>query len=188
MHSHSPPHPALASSQTPGFPLPSPLTRRRVPRWTPYTLLLLTGIGLQYFYTAADSAVSTANAELKAHTDIYASSGGLNSAPDVQEQTPRIADWLVLCGGFGLLETTRGVRSWLENRCVVALGRRSLSYFLTQSVVIYSAAIPLYLHLVVDKDVSGVAATLGGGDSEFVVGGVELGVDEEVKDGRMRRV
>lgn len=34
-----------------------------------------------------------------------------------------------------------------------------LGYFLTQSIVIYSAAIPFYLHLVMDKDVSGIAAT-----------------------------
>lgn len=87
----------------------------------------MVGIGLQYFYTTSDSAVETANAELKAHTDIYGSSGGLNTTPDLREQTPRIADWLVLCGGFLLLETRTGVQNWFKNAVMVILGRRSLS-------------------------------------------------------------
>ncbi|TEY65918.1 hypothetical protein BOTCAL_0135g00050 [Botryotinia calthae] len=143
-----------------GFPLPKRITKKRIPSWIPYTFALLVGIGLQYFYITSDSAVETANAELKAHTDIYGSSGGLNTTPDLKEQTPRIADWLVLCGGFLLLETRTSVQYLFKNSVLVSLGRRSLSYFLTQSIVIYSAAIPLYLHLVVDKAVSGIVATI----------------------------
>ncbi|CAD6442146.1 8d9f3990-add8-4178-8149-cf3797e2eb55 [Sclerotinia trifoliorum] len=150
--------PLLLHSKT-GFPLPKQLTKKRVPSWMPYTLILLIGIGLQYFYITSNSEVKTANAELKAHTDIYGSSGGLNTTPDLKEQTPRIADWLILCGGFLLLETRKGVQNLFKNTVMIALGKRSLSYFLTQSIVVYSAAIPLYLHLVVDKDVSDIAAT-----------------------------
>ncbi|TGO59428.1 hypothetical protein BOTNAR_0162g00080 [Botryotinia narcissicola] len=142
-----------------GFPLPKRITKKRIPSWIPYTFILLVGIGLQYFYTTADSAVETANAELKAHTDIYGSSSGLNTTPDLKEQTPRIADWLVLCGGFLLLETRTSVQNLFKNAVLASLGRRSLSYFLTQSIVLYSAAIPLYLYLVMDNYVSGIAAT-----------------------------
>ncbi|ATZ50336.1 hypothetical protein BCIN_05g06950 [Botrytis cinerea B05.10] len=143
-----------------GLPLPIRITKKRIPSWILYTFILLVGTGLQYFYITSDSAVETANAELKAHTDMYGSSGGLNTTPDLREQTPSIADWLVLCGGFLWLETRTSVQNLFKNAVLVSLGRRSLSYFLTQSIVIYSAAIPLYLHLVVDKAVSGIVATI----------------------------
>ncbi|TGO89031.1 hypothetical protein BPOR_0128g00050 [Botrytis porri] len=153
------PNSPLLTISAAGFPLPKRITKKRIPSWIPYTFILLVGIGLQYFYTTSNAALEAANAELKAHTDIYGSSGGLNTTPDLKEQTPRIADWLVLCGGFLLLETRTSVQNLCKNAVLASLGRRSLSYFLTQSIFIYSAAIPLYLHLVVDKNVSGIAAT-----------------------------
>ncbi|KAG4035147.1 hypothetical protein MFRU_002g04910 [Monilinia fructicola] len=121
------PHSPLLAYSASGFPLPHHLTKKRIPSWIPYTFILSIGVALQYFYTTSESAVATSNAELKAHTEIYGSSGGLNTTPDLREQTPRIADWLVLSGGFLLLETRRGVQKWFKNRLVVALGRRSLS-------------------------------------------------------------
>ncbi|PQE29757.1 aspartic-type endopeptidase protein [Rutstroemia sp. NJR-2017a WRK4] len=152
-------NPPFLSFSALGFPLSKHGSKKRLPSWIPYLAILLLGLGLQYFYTATNNAAEISNAELKAHADIYGASGGLNHNPDLREPQPRIADVLVLVGGFLLLETRAGAQNCFKNDMFVELGRRSLSYFLTQSIFIYSLGIPLYLHLVVKNDFSAALAT-----------------------------
>ncbi|KAM3078190.1 hypothetical protein ACMFMF_004597 [Clarireedia jacksonii] len=110
-----------------GFPLSKRISNHRLPSWLPYSAILLLGLALQYLYTATDNPQEIANKELIAHADIYGVSGGLNRKPDLREPRPRIADVLVLVGGFLLLETRKGVQNCFKNDVLVGLGRRSLT-------------------------------------------------------------
>ncbi|KAF2757841.1 hypothetical protein EJ05DRAFT_418442, partial [Pseudovirgaria hyperparasitica] len=112
-----------------------------LPTWPLFVLVMLTGAILSYVYAAYRPGWT--NRELVAHAGMYYS-GGLNTRPDVREPQARVDNYLVVVGFFGLLESCRAVRWFCRLPLFVFLGRRSLSYFLTTPIVLYTAGIGLF--------------------------------------------
>jgi len=150
-----------------------PVFKRRFPTWIIYAIILGTGLGLQYWYEAAPENLQVGNAELKAHTDMYGASGGLTSRAneDTTFNSPRIADYLVIVGGFLFLEMGKSVQQIFNSRILVVIGLRSFSIsllisthyetsltntgiFLIHPVVIYMLGIPLYMHLTAEHNIN----------------------------------
>ncbi|KAK5257322.1 hypothetical protein LTR16_000991 [Cryomyces antarcticus] len=117
----------------------------RCPGWVPATVLMFAGLTMQYLWTAWKPEYR--NAELVAHTAIYSSSGGLNRDYDVRQPQARIDCYLIVLGFCLILESFDFLQTVFKTPFLVSLGKRSLSWFLVQGIVIYTAGIKLWLHL-----------------------------------------
>lgn len=129
----------------------------RVPFWIVGTILMAAGFAMQFVWTAARPDLQ--NAELMYHTGIY-STGGLNKSVDVTASQIRADCYLIVLGFSLILETSSMLQSIFRNKFLVLLGRRSLSYFLIQSTIIYT----LGISIVTDKtgdDASGQSRATG---------------------------
>jgi hypothetical protein len=82
------------------------------------------GLVMQYLWVAWRP--NYANAELEAHTALYYT-GGLNRQYDPNAPQARDDNYLVILGGFLMLESYTWVQKIFENPVFVWLGRRSLS-------------------------------------------------------------
>jgi len=132
----------------------------RVPLWIIYTVLI--GIGLTMQYLWISWRPSSANVELEGNLGLYYT-GGLTTTADYNLIQPQAADanYPVLLGFFLLLESSDLVQKMFNNHIFVYLGSRSLSYFLIQSTIIYTAGIKIFLGLHVDKRHLSSPATIG---------------------------
>ncbi|CAO2653388.1 Nn.00g027990.m01.CDS01 [Neocucurbitaria sp. VM-36] len=117
-----------------------------LPSYIVYTVLLVAGLLMQYIWAAWRPEYR--NQELVAHGGLYYT-GGLNEDFDVKQPQARDDNYLVLLGFFLFVETSDILQWALANPLFVYLGRRSLSYFLVQSIIIYTLGIKLYqtIHL-----------------------------------------
>jgi peptidoglycan/LPS O-acetylase OafA/YrhL len=121
----------------------------RLPSWTLYIGLMAAGLVMQYLWTAWRPEYE--NYELKVHTGLYYT-GGLNTGYDVRQPQARDDNYVVLLGFFLLLETSEFVQHIFQNPLFMYLGRRSYSYFLTQSFIVQTVGIKLFLHLTSDAN------------------------------------
>jgi hypothetical protein len=116
----------------------------RLPSWTLYVALMLAGLIMQYIYTTWRPEDS--NLELEGHAGLYYTAS-LNTQFDVRQPQARDDNYLLLLGFFLLLETNEPLRLFFENPLFMYLGRRSYAFFLTNSIVVYTVGIKLFLHL-----------------------------------------
>ncbi|KAL6717679.1 hypothetical protein ACLMJK_005594 [Lecanora helva] len=125
----------------------------RCPVWLLGGILIVAGGVMQYLWTAWRPEYE--NKELVAHTGLYYS-GGLNTTIDENEPQARDDSYLLLLGLGLVIESVAWVRRVLEIRVLRYIGRRSLSFFLAQSIIIYTIGIKLFMHLSIDRGVATV--------------------------------
>ncbi|KAF1988520.1 hypothetical protein K402DRAFT_351716 [Aulographum hederae CBS 113979] len=124
---------------------------RRIPTWILYAVVLIAGVIMEYLWTAWRPEL--ADKELIAHTGLY-NSGGLNTGFDERQPQARIDNYLIIVGFFLLLETSEWLQWIFANPLFVFLGRRSLSYFLVQSIIVSTAGIKMYIHMTASSGAS----------------------------------
>ncbi|KAF2862310.1 hypothetical protein K470DRAFT_204626, partial [Piedraia hortae CBS 480.64] len=102
---------------------------------------------------------------LHPHLDIYENMTLKDFVMD--DPLPRLDNFLVIFGLLLVVETTAGAQRVLSARWLTAIGRRSLSIFVAQSLVLWTAGIKLYLHLTENGTSSALANF-----AVFVVGAI----------------
>ncbi|KAH9860613.1 hypothetical protein J1614_011944 [Plenodomus biglobosus] len=116
----------------------------QVPIWPLYAVSAFTGYLLQFLFISWNPGMR--KNELYGHTGIY-TDGMLNENLDESSKLARVDNYLIMVGVMLLIETFELPRNILRSKPLVALGRRSFSVFLVQSIVIYTAGIKLWLHI-----------------------------------------
>ncbi|KAJ4288509.1 hypothetical protein N0V90_011746 [Kalmusia sp. IMI 367209] len=126
----------------------------RCPSYVLYAAILAAGLVMQYLWAAWRPEYR--DDELIAHGGLYYT-GGLNENFDVKQPQARDDNYLVLLGFFLCVETSDIVQWALANPVLVYLGRRSLSWFLVQSILVYTMGIKLFQMLHIANEVAAVA-------------------------------
>lgn len=121
----------------------------RFPLWILYATLMFSGLIMQYLWTAWRPQY--VDYELQGHTGLY-NTGGLNSGSDLNQPQARDDNYLIILGFFLLLEHYEWIQMLFKNPLFLYLGRRSFSYFLVQSLIIYTAGVKVFMHLRVTKN------------------------------------
>ncbi|KAI8935845.1 hypothetical protein NX059_007362 [Plenodomus lindquistii] len=116
----------------------------QVPIWPLYVATAFTGYLLQFLFISWNPGMR--KNELYGHTGLY-TGGEMNKDLDESQKLARVDNYLIMVGVMLLIETFEWPRNILRSKAFVALGRRSFSVFLVQSIVIYTAGIKLWLHL-----------------------------------------
>ncbi|CAN9394583.1 unnamed protein product [Alternaria alternata] len=116
-----------------------------IPVWPLYAIMVVTGVILQYAFISGKPSMR--DNELYGHTALY-DDGFLNENADLDQPMPRVDNYLIILGSMLLVETFEWPRSVLRGGFFVSLGKRSFSWFLVQSIIIYTAGIKLYTHMV----------------------------------------
>ncbi|ESZ93885.1 hypothetical protein SBOR_5743 [Sclerotinia borealis F-4128] len=131
----------------------------RIPVWPLYSIVTLAGLIMMYLWAAWRP--QDVYKEVRIHTGEY-STGGLNDVKMVAG-TPMARDdnYLFLLGTFLFLETWSWMQAIFRNPLFMYLGRRSLSWFLVQSIIIYTVGIKLFVHLTETRNASFEAAIAG---------------------------
>jgi hypothetical protein len=101
-------------------------TSKRCPTWIPATIILFSGLLMQYVWTAWRPDL--VNEEYKIHTGMYYTPG-LNTEDDGRYPQARDDNYLFLFGFFLFLESSDILQYVFNNRLFTYLGRRSLSKF-----------------------------------------------------------
>lgn len=101
-------------------------TSKRCPTWIPATIILSSGLLMQYLWTAWHPDL--ANEEYKIHTGMYYTAG-LNTEDNGRYPQARDDNYLFLLGAFLFLESSDMLQYMFNNRLFTYLGRRSLSPF-----------------------------------------------------------
>nr|OQO16046.1 hypothetical protein B0A51_16988 [Rachicladosporium sp. CCFEE 5018] len=112
----------------------------RVPFWMVGVVFMAAGFAMQFVWVAVRPDLM--NEELYYHTSIYLT-GGIQYGIDVSTAQIRADCYLIITGFWLILETSSILQSIFRMKFLVVLGRRSLSYFLTQSIIIYTLGIKL---------------------------------------------
>ena len=102
-------------------------TSRRCPTWIPATIILFSGLLMQYIWTAWRPGL--VNEEYKIHTGMYYTPG-LNTQDTGRYPQARDDNYLFLLGFFLFLESSDILQYLFNNRLFTYLGRRSLSRLL----------------------------------------------------------
>ncbi|RMZ81377.1 hypothetical protein DV738_g2262, partial [Chaetothyriales sp. CBS 135597] len=116
----------------------------RIPVWAPAILFITGGLLMQYLWTAWRPDLL--DGEYFVHTDIYRT-GGLNHDYKKHHTMARADNYLYVVGIFILLETYDIVQKIFGNPFFKYLGKRSLSYFLVQSPMMYTVGIKTFTAL-----------------------------------------
>ncbi|KYG48459.1 hypothetical protein M433DRAFT_61042 [Acidomyces richmondensis BFW] len=103
-------------------------------------LCLVSGFTMQFLWVTARPDLYTA--EIDYHTGIY-NTGGIYTWNDTTAPQLRADDFLVIVGFFILLESTNILQNVFCQPALVYIGRRSYSYFLLQSIIIYTLGIKI---------------------------------------------
>ncbi|ORY09758.1 hypothetical protein BCR34DRAFT_625580 [Clohesyomyces aquaticus] len=139
----------------------------RLPSYVLYFVLLAAGLVMQYLWVAWRPSYQ--DDELRMHGGLYYT-GGLNEDFDVRQPQARDDNYLVLLGFMLCVETSDILQCALGNSFLVYLGRRSLSWFLVQCIVVYTLGIKLYQGLHLDNSVAAVAVCFFSSLATTVVG------------------
>ncbi|KAI9642475.1 hypothetical protein NHQ30_009280 [Ciborinia camelliae] len=128
-----------------------------LPVWPLYSIVTLAGLIMMYLWTAWRP--QDEYKEIRIHTGEY-STGGLNDVK-VEAGSPMARDdnYLFLLGTFLFLETWTWIQALFRNPVLMYLGKRSFSWFLVQSTIIYTVGIKLFTHLTEARNASFEAAT-----------------------------
>ncbi|KAK3673539.1 hypothetical protein LTR78_006443 [Recurvomyces mirabilis] len=114
--------------------------------WTVSVGLLCMAAGFAMEFIWATIRPELRNAEIKYHTGLY-STGGINTTVDATAPQLRADNYLVIVGFFVLLESTHFLQKAFANPVFTFLGRRSLSYFLLQSIIVYTLGIRVAMEI-----------------------------------------
>ncbi|TKA76570.1 hypothetical protein B0A55_04068 [Friedmanniomyces simplex] len=112
------------------------------------TFCIVAGYAMQYVWVTARPDLQ--NEEIQYHTGIYAT-GGLYTWNDPTTPQLRADDYLVIVGFYIFLESSDLLQKIFRNRAFVFLGNRSYSYFLLQSIIVYTLGIKLVSNMIGDS-------------------------------------
>ncbi|TVY83849.1 hypothetical protein LSUE1_G001624 [Lachnellula suecica] len=113
----------------------------RIPVWIPAGLCITAGLLMQFLWTAWRPDLF--EKEYEYHTGLYYTPS-LNYEYTTHHTVARDDIYLILVGFFVLLETYSVLQRMFQVRFLVYLGKRSLSYFLTQSIIVYLVGIKVF--------------------------------------------
>ncbi|KAG0645650.1 hypothetical protein D0Z07_8555 [Hyphodiscus hymeniophilus] len=113
----------------------------RIPVWVPAGLCMIAGYTMQFLWVAWRPDLFAE--EWKYHSGLYYTAG-LNYLYETSHTAARDDIYLILLGFFTLLESYDFMQRFFANRFFVFLGKRSLSYFLVQSTMIYLVGIKTF--------------------------------------------
>ncbi|KAF2624322.1 hypothetical protein BU25DRAFT_348094 [Macroventuria anomochaeta] len=116
----------------------------RVPIWPLYAAFILTGVILQFMFISWKPSMR--NNEHHGHTGLY-TEGTLNEELDLDQPLARVDNYFFMLGAILLVETYETPKRILRSRPFVALGRRSFSAFLVQSIIVYTIGIKLWVFM-----------------------------------------
>ncbi|KAG4441808.1 hypothetical protein IFR05_002732 [Cadophora sp. M221] len=139
-----------------GIPINVPLSRLRqqdgspyrIPVWVPATFCVFSGLLMQYLWIAWRPDLW--NREFFYHSALYYTAD-LNYDYANRHTPARNDIYLILVGFFLFLESYEGLQRCFDNKFLVYLGKRSMSFFLIQSTIIYLVGIKLFMRM---QDVS----------------------------------
>ncbi|KAF7877148.1 hypothetical protein EAF04_000833 [Stromatinia cepivora] len=133
--------------------------RLKLPVWPLYSIVTLAGVIMMYLWAAWRP--QDVYKEVRIHTGEY-STGGLNDVV-LEAGSPMARDdnYLFLLGTFLFLETWSWVQALFRNPVLMYLGKRSFSWFLVQSIIVYTVGIKLFTHLTETRNASFEAAATG---------------------------
>ncbi|KAF2717275.1 hypothetical protein K431DRAFT_233533 [Polychaeton citri CBS 116435] len=122
-----------------------PLPYLHFPAWLLAFPLMAAGFAMQFVWVAARPDLM--NAELSYHTGIY-NYAGLYTWNDTTAPQLRADIYLIIVGFFVLLEAFTWMQKAFGNPLFVYLGKRSYSYFLIQSIIMYSLGVKTCVNIV----------------------------------------
>ncbi|EED14776.1 conserved hypothetical protein [Talaromyces stipitatus ATCC 10500] len=114
---------------------------RRIPTWFVGGLLLVGGLLMQYLWAAYRPDLFFS--EWRIHSNPY-TTGGLDERYLLDHISARDDVYITILGIFILLETYDVLQRVLQNKFLLFLGRRALSYFLLQSIFAYIVGIRVF--------------------------------------------
>ncbi|KAK4542403.1 hypothetical protein LTR36_006860 [Oleoguttula mirabilis] len=116
----------------------------KLPLALPGAAMMIAGLAMKYMWTAFPRYM---DAELVLHPYLDLAENTTRAQFAAADPYPRLDNYLVIFGALLMVETTPQIKKLLSARWLVALGRRSLSLFVAQSIVFWTAGIMLFLHL-----------------------------------------
>ncbi|KAI4724316.1 hypothetical protein E4T49_07944 [Aureobasidium sp. EXF-10728] len=128
----------------------------RMPYWSLAVLMLGIGTGLKYMWTAGLDNLYWSG-ESHAHPARYLGGSSFGYFDGTQPY-PRMDNWLVIVGILLLVEFSEVTKTILSSKPFKAVGRRSLSYFLVSTLLMYTAGVKLFLYCNVSAGLSSAAA------------------------------
>ncbi|CAD0112275.1 unnamed protein product, partial [Aureobasidium uvarum] len=128
----------------------------RIPYWSLAVLMLGIGTGLKYMWTAGLDNLYWSG-ESHAHPARYLGGSSFGYFDGTQPY-PRMDNWLVIVGILLLVEFSEVTKSILSSKPLKTIGRRSLSYFLVSTLLMYTAGIKLFLYCNVSAGLGSAAA------------------------------
>ncbi|KAI9734049.1 MAG: hypothetical protein M1818_006987 [Claussenomyces sp. TS43310] len=148
-----------------GIPIDIPIRRlrradgspHRVPVWVPAGLCTVAGFLMQYLWT--DWRPDLLDREYMYHSGLYYTAG-LNYEYATNHTPARDDIYLILIGFFTFLESYDFLQRFFQIKFLVFLGKRSLSYFLIQSTMIYLVGIKVFAKLHHEDGISFPGSTM----------------------------
>ncbi|KAI4717449.1 hypothetical protein E4T48_06333 [Aureobasidium sp. EXF-10727] len=128
----------------------------RMPYWSLAVLMLGIGTGLKYMWTAGLDNLYWSG-ESHAHPARYLGGSSFGYFDGTQPY-PRMDNWLVIVGILLLVEFSEVTKTILSSKPFKAVGRRSLSYFLVSTLLMYTAGVKLFLYCNVSAGLSSASA------------------------------
>ncbi|KAK5126406.1 hypothetical protein LTR85_010642 [Meristemomyces frigidus] len=116
----------------------------KLPLALPGALMAVAGFAMKYLWTAFPQYIDE---ELVLHPYLDLAENTTRGQFASADPYPRLDNYLVIFGVLLIVETTPQIKELLSARWLVSLGKRSLSLFVAQSIVFWTAGIKLYLHL-----------------------------------------
>ncbi|KAF2810384.1 uncharacterized protein BDZ99DRAFT_416727 [Mytilinidion resinicola] len=120
------------------------VARFTFPTWPIYGFFILAGYIMEYLWVAWRPDLRSA--ELKGHTGLY-NAGSLNAGFDTKGPQARDDNFLIIIGFFLCLEHFEVLQRIFRMSVFQYLGKRSFSFFLMQSIIIYTAGIKMFAEL-----------------------------------------
>ncbi|KAI6788571.1 hypothetical protein KC361_g8968 [Hortaea werneckii] len=111
-------------------------------------VLMAAGYIMQWIWVAARPDLYTA--EINYHTGLY-NTGGVYTWNDTTAPMLRADCYLIIVGFHLLLETSGILRKIFSNPAFVFLGNRSFSYYLLQSIIVYTLGIKTATNIIGDN-------------------------------------
>ncbi|KAI5197059.1 hypothetical protein AUEXF2481DRAFT_82287 [Aureobasidium subglaciale EXF-2481] len=116
----------------------------RMPYWSLAVVFLGIGTGLKYMWTAGLDQLYWSG-EAHAHPARYLGGSSFGYF-DGKQPYPRMDNWLVIVGLLVLLEFSEAGKKILGSKIFKTIGRRSLSYYLVSTLLMYTAGIKIFLY------------------------------------------
>ncbi|KAI4743065.1 hypothetical protein E4T50_06542 [Aureobasidium sp. EXF-12298] len=128
------------------------------PYWILAILSVAVGLVMKYLWVAA--LPQHIRAELALHPSLHLTQGVTTHTFSKDQAYARLDDYLIVVGVLFLFETSRRMRSVFSSRLLVQVGKRSLSIYVAQSLMLYVVSLRVFVALHVLKNMSVASANI----------------------------